>query len=188
MNKEIHFIHQCSVADDDDDDADAARNEASQGVGASLLAWRSSADRMRNLFASTQKWQIVHHEVNRACTRIRDCWAVVPATRGWLASVLRLVVTFGMTLFIVAHCVSDSLYIGLTMPKQYVLPACLSPELVLLGLSGLFSILSVTEHRRVAAGGGGEGSCGKSPRMERIKCEMGLLNAPPASQTTNGDQ
>lgn len=36
MNKEIHFIHQCSVADDDDDDADAARNEASQGVGARL--------------------------------------------------------------------------------------------------------------------------------------------------------
>lgn len=28
MNKEIHFIHQCSVADDDADDADAARNEA----------------------------------------------------------------------------------------------------------------------------------------------------------------
>lgn len=86
VNKEIHFIHQCSVADDDDDDADAARNEAivkGSHRGASLLARRSSADRMRNLFASTQKWQIVHHEVNRACTRIRDCWAVVPATRGW---------------------------------------------------------------------------------------------------------
>lgn len=82
---------------------------------------------MRNLFArglcGTQRLQIVHHQVNRACTRdccVRSCCAWWPSQWHFL---------------LLSPFVLYSVSVPRNNPKQYVMCCCCPPPLVVFALS-----------------------------------------------------